>query len=53
MHFFTIGKGFGFLSDFLLSLLRCTVENVRGCVSFKKFQGKAVQVTVNSKEERS
>ncbi len=31
------------------------VETVRGCVSFKqwKSQGKAVEVTVNSKEENS
>jgi hypothetical protein len=45
---------------FLLSLLQCTVaelyiENVRGCVSLKKYksQDKAVEVTVNSKEENS
>jgi hypothetical protein len=33
----------------------CTVETVRGCVSLKKkkFQGKAVEVTVNSEEENS
>jgi hypothetical protein len=33
----------------------CTVETVRGCVSLKKYksQDKAVEVTVNSKEENS
>ncbi len=44
--------------DFLLSPLHCRVtelETVRGCVSLKKdkSQGKAVDVTVNSKEENS
>jgi hypothetical protein len=42
---------------FLLSPLQCkgnwSVETVKGCVSLKKYksQGKAVEVTVNSKEE--
>ncbi len=31
----------------------CTVETVRGCVKKYKSQGKAVEVTVNCKEENS
>ncbi len=44
---------------FLLSLLQCTVTElkkcVRSCVRLKKYksQSKAVEVTVNSKEENS
>jgi hypothetical protein len=50
--------GIVFYQDFLLSPLHCTVtelETVRGCVSLgkEKSQGKAVDVTVNSKEENS
>ncbi len=47
--------GMIFYQVFLLSPLQCTVETVRGCVSLKKYksQGKAVKVTVNSKEESS
>ncbi len=53
--------GMVFYQVFLLSPLQCTVysnwtvEPVRGCVSLKKYksQGKAVEVTVNSKEENS
>jgi hypothetical protein len=47
----------GFYQFFLLSLLHCTltrtVETGRGCVSLKnlKSQGKAVEVTLNIKEE--
>ncbi len=42
-----------FYQEFLISSLQCTVETVRGGVSLKKYksQGKAVEVTVNSKEE--
>ncbi len=48
--------GMVFYQDFLLTPLQCTVtelETVRGCVSLKKYksQDKAVEVTVNSKEE--
>ncbi len=46
----------GFYQVFLLSPLQYhTAETVRGCVSLKKqkSQGKAVEVTVNSKEENS
>jgi hypothetical protein len=52
-------RGAVFYQFFLLSLLHCTltrtVETVRGCVSLKnlKSQGKAVEVTLNSKEENS
>ncbi len=47
-----------FYPVFLLSRLQCTVtalETVRGCVSLTKWksQGKAVEETVNSKEENS
>jgi hypothetical protein len=46
-----------FYHVFLLCPLQCTVtvETVRGCVSLKKQKshGKAVEVTVNSKEEKS
>jgi hypothetical protein len=48
-----------FYPVFLLSPLQCTVthyiEAVRGCVSLKKkkYQCKAVEMTVNSKEEIS
>jgi hypothetical protein len=40
-----------FYQIFLLSALQCTVETARGCVSLKKkkTQGKAVEVTVYSK----
>jgi len=43
-----------FYQVFLLSTFLST-ETVRGCVSLKKkkSQGKAVEVTVNSKEESS
>jgi hypothetical protein len=56
MDFLNHRKGlYGFLSGFLLSPLQCTVETLKGCVSLKKFksQGKAVELTVNSKEENS
>ncbi len=48
--------GMVFYQVFLLSALQCTVteqETVRDCVSQKKYksQGKAVELTVNSKEE--
>ncbi len=48
----------GFYQVFLLYPLQCTVtklETVRGCVSLKKYksQGKAVAVTVSSKEEKT
>jgi hypothetical protein len=35
--------------------INSTVETVRGCVSLRKYksQGKAVEVTVNTKEENS
>jgi hypothetical protein len=47
-----------FYQVFLLSPLKCTVtelETVRGCMSLKKYKSlsKAVDVTVNSKEENS
>jgi hypothetical protein len=44
-----------FYQVFLISPLQCKVETVRGCVSLKKYksQGKAVEVTVNSKDENS
>jgi hypothetical protein len=44
-----------FYHVFLFSSFHCTVETVIGCVSLKKLksQGKAVDVTVNSKEENS
>ena len=47
--------GMVFYQVFLLSPLQCKVETVRGCVSLKKWksQGKAVEVTVNNKEENS
>jgi hypothetical protein len=54
---YTIGKGYGFLSGFHTFFFTVhnnrTLETIRGCVSLKKYksQGKAVQVTVNSKEE--
>ncbi len=46
-----------FYQVFFLSTSQCTVraaETVRGCVSLKKYksQGKAIEVTVNSKEEK-
>jgi hypothetical protein len=52
-------EGVVFYQAFLLSSLQCTVmkcsETVRGCVSLKKLksQGKAVEVTVDSKEENT
>jgi hypothetical protein len=54
-----IGMGvWVFYPVFLLSPLQCTVpalETVRGCVSLKKqkSRGKAVEVSLNSKEENS
>ena len=50
--------GMVFYQDFLLSPLQCTVtelKTVRGCVSLKKlkYQGKAIEVAVNIKEENS
>ncbi len=50
--------GMVFYQVFLLSPSQCaawTVETIRGCVSLKKYksQGKAAEVTVNSKEENS
>jgi hypothetical protein len=48
-----------FCQVLLLSPLQCTVthfiETVRGCVSLKKrkYQFKAVEMTLNSKEENS
>ncbi len=60
------GRGYGFLADFppvsfTVYSVQCTVYTngtvviVRGSVSLKKYksQGKAVEVTVNSKEENS
>ncbi len=53
------GRGYGFLSGFpsfsFTAHSNWTVETVIGCVSLKKYksQGKAVDVTVNSKEENS
>jgi hypothetical protein len=45
-------RGMVFYQVFLLSPLQCTVTNVRGCVSLKKYS-KPIEVTVNSKEENS
>jgi hypothetical protein len=49
-------KGNGFLSGFpplsFMLYSNCTVDIVRGCVNLKKSQGKAVEVTVNSKTEK-
>jgi hypothetical protein len=56
---FLKGRGFGFLSGFppfsSTVYSNGTVETVGGCVSLKKkkTRGKAVEVTVNSKEENS
>jgi hypothetical protein len=53
------GRGHGFLSGFppfsLTVYNNWTVETVRGCMSLKKYklQGKAVEMTVKSKEENS
>ncbi len=53
------GKGHVFLSGFppfsFTAYSNWTVEPVKGCVSLKKYksQGKAVEVTVNRKEENS
>ncbi len=46
------GRGYGFLSGFPPFSF---TETVRGCMSLKKYksQGKAVEVTVNSREENS
>jgi hypothetical protein len=51
--------GYGFTAGFhpfsFTVYSNCTLETGRGCVSLKKYksQGKAVEVTVNSKEESS
>jgi hypothetical protein len=47
-------EGLGLYQFLLLSPLQCTVT-VRGCASLKKYtsQCKAVEVTVNNKEENS
>jgi hypothetical protein len=49
--------GMVFYHVFLLCPLQCIVteETVRGCVNLKKHKshGKAVEVTVNNKEEKS
>jgi hypothetical protein len=57
---YTIEKGVGvvfirFSSFLLYSVHKRDVETVRGCVSLKKkkSQGKAVEATLNSKEENS
>jgi hypothetical protein len=44
-----------FYQVFLLSPLQFTAETVRGCVSLKKkkSQGKAIEMTVNTKDENS
>jgi hypothetical protein len=55
MDFLNHGEGCMIFNQiFLLSSLQCT-EIVRGCVSSKKSksQCKAVEVSVNSKEENS
>ena len=38
---------------FLLSPLQCKVTHYRNCKRLREFEGKAVEVTVNSKEENS
>jgi hypothetical protein len=53
---YTLGKGVWFF--FLLSPLQCTVTHYRNCKRLHEFekyksQGKAVEVTVNSKEKNS
>jgi hypothetical protein len=58
MDFLNNGEGgMVFYQVFLLSPLQCavTLETVRGYVSLKKIksQGKALEVTVSSKEENS
>ncbi len=56
MDFLNHRKGDMIFSQVIfLSPLQCKVETVRGCVILKKqkSQGKAVEVTLNSKQENS